>query len=71
MRVLPMVLLGLFLGPVTGMLVVEYSTGDPNSFAAKEAGFEGFLYGLWVGPCVGLVVGLCLHALRKRQAPRP
>jgi len=61
-----MVLLGLILGPIIGMLIAEFASGDPTSFGVAEDGFEGFLYGLRVGPCVGLVLGLLL-ALSKRN----
>ncbi|HIK60089.1 MAG TPA: hypothetical protein EYF98_05285 [Planctomycetes bacterium] len=66
LRVGSMVLLGLILGPIIGMLIAEYLSGDPGSFGAKEDGFVGFLYGLRVGPCVGLVLGLLL-AFRKKN----
>ena len=68
LKVIPMVLLGLILGPIIGMLIAEYTSGDPTSFGAKEDGFVGFLYGLRVGPCVGLVVGLLLAFGKKNQA---
>jgi hypothetical protein len=61
-----MVLLGLILGPIIGMLIAKYTAGDPTSFGAAEDGFVGFLYGLRVGPCVGLVLGLLL-AFRKKN----
>jgi len=64
-----MVRLGLILGPIIGMLIAEFASGDPTSFGAAEDGFVVFLYGLRVGPCVGLVLGLVLGLLlasRKR-----
>lgn len=66
--VLPMVLVGLVAGPVIGMLIVEYSYKDPNSFAAAEGGFEGFLYGLYIGPPVGLVLGVLLALVASKKS---
>ena len=61
-----MVLLGLILGPIIGMLIAKFASGSPTSFGVAEDGFVGFLYGLRVGPCVGLALGLLL-AFRKRN----
>jgi MFS family permease len=58
--VLAMALVGLVAGPVIGMLIVEYSHADPNSYGAAEDGFVGFLYGLYIGPGVGFVLGVIL-----------
>lgn len=65
--VLVMALAGLVAGPVIGMLIVEYSHSDPNSFGAKEDGFVGFLYGLYIGPGVGSVVGLILALIDSKK----
>ncbi len=66
--VLVMALVGLVAGPVIGMLIVEYSHSDPNSFGAKEDGFVGFLYGLYIGPGVGLVLGVILALLIPKKS---
>ena len=66
--VLSMVLVGLIAGPVIGMLIVEYSYADPNSFGAAEGGFEGFLYGLYIGPPVGLVLGVLLALVASKKS---
>ncbi|MAW77925.1 MAG: hypothetical protein CMJ95_11150 [Planctomycetes bacterium] len=68
--VLPMVLVGLVAGPVIGMLYVEYSYKDPNSFTAAEGGFEGFLYGLYIGPPVGLVLGVLLALVASKKSTK-
>lgn len=65
--VLVMALAGLVAGPVIGMLIVEYSHSDPNSFGAKEDGFVGFLYGLYIGPGVGLALGLILALIDSKK----
>ena len=65
--VLAMALVGLVAGPVIGMLIVEYSHSDPNSFGAKEDGFAGFLYGLYIGPGVGSVVGVILALVVSKR----
>ncbi len=65
--VLVMALAGLVAGPVIGMLIVEYSHSDPNSFGAKEDGFVGFLYGLYIGPGVGSVVGVILALVVSKR----
>ena len=66
--VLSMVLVGLVAGPVIGMLIVEYSYEDPNSFGAAEGGFVGFLYGLYIGPPVGLVLGVLLALVASKKS---
>jgi|GEM_PF-1039551 MFS family permease len=65
--VLPLTLIGLVAGPVIGMLIVEYSHSDPNSFGAKEDGFVGFLYGLYIGPGVGFLLGVILALLVPKK----
>lgn len=66
--VLSMVLVGLIAGPVIGMLIVKYSYEDPNSFGAAESGFVGFLYGLYIGPPVGLVLGVLLALVASKKS---
>ena len=68
--VLPMVLVGLVAGPVIGMLIVKYSYEDPNSFGAAEGGFVGFLYGLYIGPPVGLVLGVLLALVASKKSTK-
>ncbi len=65
--VLAMALVGLVAGPVIGMLIVQYSHADPNSFGAAEDGFVGFLYGLYIGPGVGSVVGVILALVVSKR----
>ena len=65
-----MVLVGLVAGPVIGMLIVKYSYKDPNSFTAAEGGFEGFLYGLYIGPPVGLVLGVLLALVASKKSTK-
>ena len=65
--VLAMALVGLVAGPVIGMLIVEYSHTDPNSYGAKEDGFVGFLYGLYIGPGVGFVLGVILALVVSKR----
>ena len=57
LMVIPMVLLGLVLGPVIGMFI----SGD------GQDEFIGFLYGLRIGPVAGLLVGIVLGVLRKKS----
>jgi MFS family permease len=66
--VLAMALVGLVAGPVIGMLIVQYSHADPNSFGAAEGGFVGFLYGLYIGPPVGSVVGVILALVVSKKS---
>jgi len=66
--VLAMALVGLVAGPVIGMLIVEYSHTDPNSYGAKEDGFVGFLYGLYIGPGVGFVLGVILALVVSKKS---
>ncbi len=68
--VLPMGLVGLVAGPVIGMLIVKYSYDDPNSFGAAEGGFVGFLYGLYIGPPVGLVLGVLLALVVSKKSTK-
>ena len=68
--VLAMALVGLVAGPVIGMLIVEYSHADPNSFGAKEDGFVGFLYGLYIGPGVGFVLGVILALVVSKKSSK-
>ncbi|MGE4631409.1 MAG: hypothetical protein AAEJ47_00050 [Planctomycetota bacterium] len=63
-----MVLVGLLAGPMIGMLVVEYSYADPSSQVAKEAGFVGFIYGLWIGPAVGLVLAVIMVLVDSKKS---
>ena len=65
LRVVPMVLIGLIAGPFLGMLIAEYLAGNPGD----ESGFSRFLYGLWIGPAVGLLLGLALAFLWKTSNP--
>jgi len=65
--VLAMALVGLVAGPVIGMLIVKYSHADPNSFGAAEDGFVGFLYGLYIGPGVGSVLGVILALVVSKR----
>ena len=65
--VLAMALAGLVAGSVIGMLIVKYSHSDPNSFGAAEDGFVGFLYGLYIGPGVGSVVGVILALVVSKR----
>ena len=66
--VLAMALVGLVAGPVIGMLIVQYSHADPNSFGAAEDGFVGFLYGLYIGPGVGFVLGVILALVVSKKS---
>lgn len=66
--VLAMALVGLVAGPVIGMLIVQYSHADPNSFGAAEDGFVGFLYGLYIGPGVGSVLGVILALVVSKKS---
>jgi MFS family permease len=66
--VLAMALVGLVAGPVIGMLIVEYSHADPNSYGAAEDGFVGFLYGLYIGPGVGFVLGVILALVVSKKS---
>ena len=68
--VLAMALVGLVAGPVIGMLIVEYSHTDPNSYGAKEDGFVGFLYGLYIGPGVGFVLGVILALVVSKKSSK-
>jgi hypothetical protein len=63
-----MVLVGLVAGPVIGMLIVKYSYEDPYSYGAAEAGFVGFLYGLYIGPPVGFVLGVILARVASKKS---
>jgi hypothetical protein len=65
LRVVPMVLIDLLAGPMIGMLIGEYLAENPSD----ESGFIGFLYGLWIGPAVGLMLGLALVFLWKPSDP--
>ena len=66
--VLAMALVGLVAGPMIGMLIVEFSHADPNSYGAKEDGFVGFLYGLYIGPGVGFLLGVILALLVPKKS---
>ena len=66
--VLAMALVGLVAGPVIGMLIVQYSHADPNSYGAAEDGFVGFLYGLYIGPGVGFVLGVILALVVSKKS---
>jgi MFS family permease len=66
--VLAMALVGLVAGPMIGMLIVEFSHADPNSYGAKEDGFVGFLYGLYIGPGVGFVLGVILALVVSKKS---
>ena len=68
--VLAMALVGLVAGPVIGMLIVQYSHADPNSFGAAEDGFVGFLYGLYIGPGVGFVLGVILALVVSKKSSK-
>jgi hypothetical protein len=50
------------------MLIVQYSHADPNSFGAAEDGFVGFLYGLYIGPGVGFLLGVILALLVPKKS---
>jgi hypothetical protein len=49
-------ILGLVLGPIVGSLVSEILSGQPlGTTGAAEAGLGGFVYGVFLGPFVGMV----------------
>ncbi|MEC9475722.1 MAG: hypothetical protein VX764_01655 [Planctomycetota bacterium] len=57
-RVIPLVLIGAVVGAGLGMLITEGSFSGPPSRIDKEAGFSGFIYGMWTGGAVGLVAAV-------------
>ena len=65
-------ILGLVLGPIAGSRVEGILAGNPLSRPYQgETGFAGFLYGLFLGPFVGMValpllVSLAQRLLRRR-----
>ena len=65
LRVITMMLIGVVIGPLVGMYITEYWAGGGDSLATKQSGFEGFSWGLWIGPVVGLAVGLILWGNRR------
>ncbi len=64
-------ILGLLAGPILGMLLADLLSGELLGGPRAEAGFGGFLYGLFFGPFVGMValpllVSLGQSLLRRR-----
>jgi uncharacterized protein YqgC (DUF456 family) len=62
-----MMLIGVVIGPLVGIYIAEYWSGSEDSLVIKKSGVDGFRQGLWMGPLVGLVVGLLLHGIRKGE----
>lgn len=67
LRVITMMVIGVVIGPLAGTYIAEYWSGSEDSLVIKQSGFDGFWRGLWIGPVVGLAVGLILEWNRRSE----